>query len=317
VRSVLRTPVALLSIAVLASAIVMTAGIIIGTSQGFPQRFPLESRLLFPEKLGGAAWQPCLGETPESVSTGLLCSGGAQNGHSRVLVWGDSHALALMPAYQLLAEAHEARLYLAFKAFCPPLLGTSPAHYQPLTGRHGQSLWCANFNTAVLQAITRLDPQTVILDARWLDAELPAGVTAIAPGIEQTARHLAADGRSVCIVLGVPSFAYSPPYALAMARRRNIGNDFLRLSREDAVAQFREMEPAVRALATTHAGVAVADPKDVLCPTDSCLYAVNGRSLFYDSNHLSPYGAEYVASTLESCFRSVPRPADAPARAAR
>jgi hypothetical protein len=222
-----------------------------------------------------------------------------------------------MPAYQVLAQAHEARLYLAFKAFCPPLLGPSVARYQPFSGRGTQSLWCANFNSAVLQAIDRLDPQTVILDARWIDAELPAGVAGIASGIEQTARRLADDGRSVCVVLGVPSFPYSPPYALAMARRRNIGNDFLRLSREEAVAQFHEMEPAVRALAAAHASVAVADPKDALCPAQTCLYQVNGRSLFYDSSHLSPYGAHYVAGALESCFRNVRRPAATPASSAR
>lgn len=307
-RRLLRAPTALVSAAVLASVAVFVAGVILWRSNGFPQRFPPASRLLFTDKLGGAAWRPCTHETPEGVSAGRLCSGGSQNAHSSVLVWGDSHALSAMPAYAVLAHAHAARLYLAFKAFCPPLLGPSAPRYQPLTGRGTQALWCANFNSAVLQAIERLDPQIVILDARWIDAELPAGVTDIASGIVATMQHVAAAGRSVCVVLGVPAFAYSPPYALTMARLRNIDEGFLRLSRAAALAQFHNMEPTVRAFARAHASVAVADPKDALCPKDNCLYAVDGRSLYYDSNHLSPYGARYVAGALESCFRPV-RPA--------
>jgi hypothetical protein len=44
------------------------------------------------------------------------------------------------------------------------------------------------------------------------------------------------------------------------------------------------------------------DPKDALCPVDSCLYKADGRSLYFDDSHLSVYGALYVARTLEPCF---------------
>ena len=48
--------------------------------------------------------------------------------------------------------------------------------------------------------------------------------------------------------------------------------------------------------------VKVVDPKDALCPGDSCLYKANGHSLYFDAGHLSPEGARYVESTLEPCF---------------
>ena len=48
----------------------------------------------------------------------------------------------------------------------------------------------------------------------------------------------------------------------------------------------------------------VADPKDALCPGDSCLYKVNGHALYFDESHLSAYGAMYVAQTLEPCFEA-------------
>jgi len=46
----------------------------------------------------------------------------------------------------------------------------------------------------------------------------------------------------------------------------------------------------------------VVDPKDALCPADSCLYKVDDRSLYFDDSHLSVYGALYVAPMLEPCF---------------
>jgi hypothetical protein len=61
------------------------------------------------------------------------------------------------------------------------------------------------------------------------------------------------------------------------------------------------MEHDVRAIAQ-RGGLKVVDPKDALCPADSCLYKVDDRSLYFDDSHLSVYGALYVARTLEPCF---------------
>jgi hypothetical protein len=103
-----------------------------------------------------------------------------------------------------------------------------------------------------------------------------------------------------------------------VARRRHIPDDFLSVSRADALAQHRDMERDVRALAESR-GLEVADPKGALCPTRSCLYKADDHSLYFDDSHLSAYGALYVARTLEPCFvadRSE-RPSDRPGRSTR
>jgi hypothetical protein len=48
--------------------------------------------------------------------------------------------------------------------------------------------------------------------------------------------------------------------------------------------------------------VRVADPKDVLCKSGSCVLEANGQPLYRDRDHLSPPGAQFVMSALESCF---------------
>jgi len=191
-------------------------------------------------------------------------------------------------------------LYLAAKSSCEPLL-PSPADL-PAGGGAPAWDWCARFNAAVIEAIRGLDPSTIILAAHWVESGIPAGVPDITSGIEQTVRRIG-DGRTVCVVLGVPVLRYPAPYALLMARRRKVAPDFLRVSRSDALAQSGEVEPAVRALAARDA-LRLADPKDILCAADSCRFTSDGHSLYWDDNHLSPYGARFVAQSLSSCFPS-------------
>jgi len=160
---------------------------------------------------------------------------------------------------------------------------------------------CATFNDAVVEAIARLKPELIILDGAWAVPEPPPHVPDIAAGIEQTVSRVGDHSRSICVVFAVPKLKYAVSHALLVASRRHIPDDFLRLSRADALAQHRDMERDVRAIALRSA-LKVVDPKDALCPADSCLYKADDRSLYFDDSHLSVYGALYVAPTLEPCF---------------
>jgi hypothetical protein len=123
----------------------------------------------------------------------------------------------------------------------------------------------------------------------------------IPAGIEQTVSRVGDHSRSICVVFAVPKLKYAVSHALLMAHRRHIPDDFLRLSRTDALTRHRDMERDVRAIAQ-RSGRKVVDPKDALCAGDSCLYKADDRSLYFDDSHLSDYGALYVARTLEPCF---------------
>jgi SGNH domain (fused to AT3 domains) len=160
---------------------------------------------------------------------------------------------------------------------------------------------CAAFNAAVVEAIARLKPDLIILDGAWANPEPPPHVPDIAAGIEQTVSRIADHSRSICVVLPVPKLKYAVSHALLVARRRHIPDDFLRLSRADALAQHKDMDRDLRAIAQ-RSELMVVDPKDALCAADSCLYKTDDQSLYFDDSHLSAYGALYVARTLEPCF---------------
>jgi hypothetical protein len=281
------------------SAGILLAGLVLWSSDGFPHRFPPEARGLIVSMNGTPDLVRCVEEVSlDQVRAGGICNYGPGGSSPKVLVWGDSHAMALMPAVRALAKAHGMHTYFVAKYNCLPLFAPpSPIGFDATADRYG----CATFNTAVVEAIAQLEPELIILDGAWSALEPPPHGPDIAAGIEQTVSRVGNHSRSICVVFAVPMLKYAVSHALLVARRRHIPDDFLRLRRADALAQHGDMEHDVRAIAQRD-GFKVVDPKDVLCPADSCLYKADGKSLYFDEGHLSAYGALYVARTLEPCF---------------
>jgi peptidoglycan/LPS O-acetylase OafA/YrhL len=310
-RSILKSNRAFIWCALITNAIVLTAGVVMWKSDGFSGRFPPPLRvadMTWTASRGGFAH--CVNLPMKVVASGALCSLGPQNDSApKALLWGDSHAMALLPAYRQLAAAHGIRIYLAVKAGCRPLLGMVNTSYD----QDWQKV-CLAFNDAVAQAIGALNPRLVILNAHWIDVDAdlgPAPKLAAAPaesnfsrGLEQTLSVVRAANAATCVVLDVPVFKYDLPYALDMASFRGLSVDFLQLSRADALAQFREPERDLRLL-ERRGMLTTVDPKDLLCSGDSCAYEAHGELLYADWDHLSARGALFVASAVDGCLRGI------------
>jgi hypothetical protein len=297
--------------AVAANAFILGLGILLWASRGLPSRFTPDIALLSDGRHeAGVESTRCVALPPRRVAAGDLCRFGDPDPRA------PRHAMVLMPAYQQLAKEHGVQLYLAVLASCRPLVGFNS----------GSSAGCPEFNAAVLTAVRRLNPRLIILNAYWMLAGKPAvpnsgtafepGISGFRQGLENTLAGVIPGGRSVCVVLDVPTYDFVVPYAVAIARRRGLSQDFMRITRARALDESRSVEADIRG-ARAEWGLTVVDPKDVLCRTDVCLYEQNGRILYADHNHLAPAGAEYVSSTLEPCFERFARPsmtARAPAK---
>jgi peptidoglycan/LPS O-acetylase OafA/YrhL len=297
--------------ALIVSIVILGAGILFWKSDGLPWRFPPEMRV------PGNAWlwegdflPKCENISFDQIASGRLCSLGPQDDDAiRGVVWGDSHAMALLPAYEQLAKLHHMRLYIAVRSSCRPLVGT----VFKLWSEAGRNK-CLGFNAAVAQAVRQLDPRLLILNAHWIDVDtdlLSQSSADVDPedsnfkrGLRETLRATASSKRSVCAVLDVPEFKYNLPTALGVARKRGIAEDFLKLSRTEAQEHFSGPEHDIRALAQ-HRMLSYVDPKDLLCRGDSCIFESNGQLLYGDGDHLSWVGALYVASALDGCFRDI------------
>lgn len=286
------------------NAALLALGLAFWASKGLPERFD-EADV----PRGVIHKVPECQDLPLSkVASASLCSYGPQTeGAPRALVWGDSHAMALLPAYQQLAGSYGVRVYFAVMPRCRPLAGVTNRTL-PIRTQRG----CLDFNTAVLGAIHRLDPHLVILNANWVDQNEdlvfshgiapPPGTSNFRFALEQTLGSIGAR-RSTCVVLDVPSFKYDVPRSLVAARMRGVSSDFLLVSRTEALRQFAGPERDIRLLQQAHR-VTTVDPKDLLCQSGWCAFRLNGSALYSDSQHLSAEGALSVLGTIDGCFRN-------------
>ncbi len=291
------------------SAVLALLGYWLVHSDGLPQRWknPLPTVAADSPELSALAAR-CSTASLQSISAGELCSFGPPNESAkRVVVWGDSHAGVLLPTYQSLAIAENLRIYFGIKGACWPLVGAEAVS----SGEYWRAR-CANFNTAMVQAIRHLNPQLVILNAYWLDPGAPAEPefsrrtpqtqSAVIEGIRRTLEQVQAPGRTVCAVLTVPGYRYPIPYALAMADRGYINAGMLTVTRAEALRQYQTVEGALRLLARQNQ-LRVVDPKDLLCPGESCLMrTADGALLYRDANHLSVTGAGFLSAVLDQCL---------------
>jgi peptidoglycan/LPS O-acetylase OafA/YrhL len=290
------------------TAVLLAVGIVLWSSQGFPGRFSERVQAVVGT---GSAFHPGLAgcvRPAETIRSGDLCRFGSPEAPKRVVVWGDSHAMALLPAYEKLALEHDAQLYFAVTAACAPLLGVVDDSQLERT-----QLRCVRFNDAVVEALARLDPALVILNAYWAyydvasaDGRAPSSEqSALRWGLGQTLSTIESGKRSVCVVEDVPILKYLVPHALAMALRRNVADDYIAISREAALHQGERLRNDLHALQAHGASLTIADPKDVLCAEDSCAFQARGLPLYRDTNHLNMAGAAFVSSTLEPCFAAL------------
>jgi peptidoglycan/LPS O-acetylase OafA/YrhL len=283
--------------------------------QGWPQRFSPEIRVILAE---ASDHEPriseCFGLNADDVRKGRLCSIGAKVEQASFLLWGDSHADALIPAVQSIAKRQGRTGLFAGTDSCPPLLGVKRA----------DTAKCAAFNDAVAKIATSKSIKDVILEARWAKnaegssfGQEPAGRVRlyddISPGrteketrdvfyrgLDRTVAALSHAGKKVILVASVPEVGFPVPAYLARAR---MVDPDAKLT--TSTAAYRERQKFVLwAFAHMHRryGAEVVYPDRVLCSGGACKVALNGRPLYRDAHHLSVFGAKQLTPLLAEVF---------------
>ena len=307
-RTVLRSDAAFVAVAAGSTALLVLVGVVFWRTGGLPERFSPDV-----QKLTKAAERPypraadCAASLTRIRQTQLCSFGSNDPAASKVVVWGDSHAFALLPAYEALAQAHGLRVYFGSIGACRPLIDVKSRYDSDF-----RRAACTAFNEAMLQAVERLDPELIVFNAYWgypdTDLVIEDGEPATSNGsayllgFERVLHRTRIPPRSACVVLTVPIYEQVVPYALAMARRKGRGDDVVAMSRVAAFEQSAIVERALRRL-EARGLVRVVDPKERLCPGDTCeLRTPSGKLLYRDAHHLSIDGARFVAPVLEGCL---------------
>ncbi|MBP1883210.1 acyltransferase family protein [Sinorhizobium mexicanum] len=314
------------SAAVLAVAVVAAT---VNVWDGFPGRLSRDAQLAYSGTFDiDGQRDRCGGKTPPEGLCRIGADTGAARGKDSILLWGDSHAGAIMSGLDVLLERSHKQGAVAFKGGCPPLLGVERLDKGP---DHD----CSDFNAAVMSMLRKgRDSPVVVLSARWShivnsdpDSERSGPQAQLvrkgggesgpeeeyalfATALLKTVRAIRSTGRKVIIVDDIPDIGWSVPRVLGL-------NHFIDAALPPvptrAVVEARNARVnRVLEIADKDAGVQRVSAVPLLC-RPVCMVAKDGIPLYSDEHHLSVFGATTVVpmmmkdaiATVQDPIRSV------------
>lgn len=262
----------------------------------------------------------CLKNRP----AGGLCAIGKSIGKDDTvdfLLWGDSHAFAVMPGVEAAAQ-HEGKAGLF--AGVP---GCLPSF---IVRRVPEDLACSKQNKIVLAMLKeRKDIPLVILSARWaisvdgnryrnetgksVELDFVSGVSdhlvvgqnsfIVEAGLNQTVAEIVATGRRVVLLGPIPEVGYNLPRIMAMS---DISGQPLNISitRKDFEDRSGPSEAILKRVASGNESVVYVSLSDIFCDTSRCATTnETGLPLYVDDDHISrSTSIGFLAGPLETLF---------------
>lgn len=249
--------------------------------------------------------QVSLPDNPDCITGGV--------GQPSVLIWGDSHAEALVPGLPNLPEIAGDTIQQMTKTSCPPLLGVEVLR--------GGAVYreCSEFNRRVLSYV-RDHPEirSVVLSARWpvyvseTGFGVPEKISAVPKhslikmgeqssypekrfheSLSDTIGTLRSLNREVIVIGAVPEMEYDVPSCIARQRM----SFFPAGCNLDSKVAAQRMLPANKEISEVARlwNAHLVIPSKILCYGGVCsAEGDSGEILYYDHNHLSATGARYL-----------------------
>jgi peptidoglycan/LPS O-acetylase OafA/YrhL len=289
-------------------------------SRGLPQRFDRTFRSLVETTVR----LPDQCQTPYDVGSHRFCRIGAPEiTPATFVMWGDSHAGTVLPAFMDIVQRERLSGYTAGRGNCAPLTGVTM-----LPGATGRI--CRDFNDEAARIATEKNIQTVFLAAKWaayaegthfsIDDGGPSiflrddssrgvdrrqNLQVFSRGLERTVATLAGAGKNIIIVASVPEIKVSVPHALTRKHMFNLDTD-IRLEFADYLQRqihvFYEFDKMQRRY-----GAKVVYPHQMLCANGYCEIMRDGAALYGDSNHLTEFGAKLLRPLFEEFSLTAPK----------
>jgi len=296
-----------------AVAVLVVPGILISKTGGFPARLTPQENVLF-----AAARDKIVNDDCHILERGNdqgCLMGGPVPG---VVVLGDSHAGALFNAVQKSLPGHGLGALKWTLAGCATMAGMHQVS--------DPAAQCARFNDWVLKRLSTLpaDVPVVIINRTSLYLQGPnreeIDTDTSVPDIYFTTRHAArgpdfyrevqqhlvdtactiAKTRPVYMMRPTPEMRVNVPEVLArsmiVGRPRDIS-----VSLDDYRAR-NALALAAQDAAQAQCGVKLLDPLPYICRDGKCEALAGQKPMYYDDNHLSTHGSEYLVPMFAQMF---------------
>ncbi|HEX5222090.1 MAG TPA: acyltransferase family protein [Verrucomicrobiae bacterium] len=233
---------------------------------------------------------------------------GVTNVAPSALIWGDSHAMAVLPVIDSICKETGVAAVAATHAGTPPVVGYFSRNQW---GLNEQSL---PFNAAVMDYIKKAKLRNVILISYW---NMHSEVAEFRTALLKTVEEIRASGAAVYLMRDVPIYEYN--ILKVLVRSSYKGEDLAQfgLTRSEFIAA--DKMPATLLEQLKSAGVQILDPIPLLMErsrSEKFLPYDSGGSFYYDGNHLSTYGSLALKPMFTPLFRPDSVEDDVPSAAA-
>ena len=249
--------------------------------------------------------------------TGIPCRLGNPNNPPQFLLWGDSHARALIDGVNQAAKDLNQSGVVTTLSSCPPLLGVD---------RKGRR-FCEEFNLKVLSYLqAHPELNTVILAARWplswygtrfgkeeghsiklVNVQNPSrGINnsqLFKKGLEDTLSQLHDMNRSVILVMPIPEVGINVPSMQPAITLRGLSpaeyapKSTLYIQRSGPIRKW------FLSLSLHHPDLKIVDPAQKLAKKYHLKLFHKGITLYRDNNHLSAYGSLYLTPLFTKALK--------------
>lgn len=292
--------------AVLPVVCVVAGGAVVA-KHGFPGRYAKEIVSIdrgSDKERALAAKFPMIETTDlKDAREGRFYVAGPEKKAPEVLLWGDSQAMALAPAFVELAEETKVKAVVAWYGATAPLVGHRSRHAASLTD--DSSEW----SQAIVGHVKEDGVSRVVLAASWgLYADLgrkgevrdPDLFDEVAQKLAATVRELRQTGAEVWIFKRVPM--QTTDYRIGMVRARLDGRPQTISTPRADYASYTESEDKLFGPAVT-AGASVIDVTNYFFGNgDRSLLEDQGYILYTDGGHISAWGALRLKPLFQKLF---------------
>lgn len=300
-RRVLPRKIDMATLAAACLVATVSIGAVGWASGGWPGRFDPEIE----QMAAKAAVRPADPDKCFKIGTDPndFCKIGAKPGEPIDLVlWGDSHAGSLLPAFRKYAEERGLSFAATTRGDCLPLIG--------VWRTKDPTRSCRTFNDAALAFIREHEVRTVVIAARWqvytsgpqllLDDEHLAPSRAVvrailAAALDRTLTALA--GHNALFVEQVPELRANLPASYLLKHRLGASPDSLATSIKDHRKKSRAFAEALDGVDPKHR-FGRFDPASLFCREELCTFQANGSLLYFDDDHLNADGSMYLYPPL-------------------
>lgn len=266
-------------------ALAATAAILVNLD-GMPQRFPAAVLQIAAAQADASPLRDkCHFHGQDNRSYDDTCVIGDDVAPS-VIVYGDSHGAEFSAALGEFAKSHHASVRQITASGCPPAAGfTFPADKQ-----------CEQYNTAIIERLKTISPATIVLATYSLawHREYPEQFW---PSFERTIMTLRAAGHRVIVLGPVPDMPEAAGIPAAVARWTAKGRDPDKFSFKFGAEEVSGVEARLDNIATAQGAIFIPLSPE-LCSGKRCKPYEDGAVLYFDNNHLSMSGAQFIASRL-------------------